>query len=306
LNTKLDQIDAMSQNVQLSSLSVSHDSDFLPVLDEMIEGLREEANANRRRVKLWTRFVIGICATVGLLFATLWITALVTGTLGSFDPGQLFGFFGLFGLIGPAALITLSSRRHKLLASQVAKCDDVRALGPLIGSLNIEGHQVQGAVSEAVTRMLGHLDSNSAEQLTGDQIGMLNYQLRRAATDPLVTGTGAGFIFTIGRRHSAWQDRMHRLLLAITKAAPLFGNSDTVKQLERLTRIQGTAPRRKELGSAAGSALAKLRSRLDGQATEALLLRPAGEASPDALLRPASGPGETSADLLLRSSSENA
>src|SRR5438034_1112010 len=159
---------------------------------------------------------------------------------------------------GPSARIssqpaTLSARRRcRRLAESVAGCDDIRALGPLIDSLNITGMRVRNAVCETVTQMLARLDPATAEKLTSDQVGMLNYQLRRAAMDPLWYSSGLDGMAVPGhpgnhstgrslpqwRRHSANQERIHPLLVAIINAAPQFGDRETLKQLERLARMQ--------------------------------------------------------------------
>src|SRR5437016_1427285 len=78
-----------------------------PELEGLIAELQTEADATRRRFRIWMRFTIGICAFIGLLFGIGLLAFIVYRPL-RFDPSVLLEFAGL---IGPAALIALSTRR---------------------------------------------------------------------------------------------------------------------------------------------------------------------------------------------------
>jgi len=93
---------------------------------------------------------------------------------------------------------------------------------------------------------------------------------------------------------------MYKLLLAIIEAAPLFGDRQTFKELERIRDTQATSPRRVELASEAILAAERLYERLDLEASISQLLRPAQAPEADALLRPAAESSETPDDQLLR------
>jgi hypothetical protein len=268
-------------------------------LRELIALLQHEADLNRKRFRLWLRFLVGVCAFVVTLCFVLLLVTKLTGR--HFEPGWAFG---LFGLIGPGAIIARSTRSHKYLAKEVARCNDLRALGPLIDSLNIHGLQVQGTVCEAVTRILSRMDRATVAQLTTDQVGMLNYQLRRAATDALVHGSDRFLGFSLSS-HRVWQNRMQALLIEIIKSAPLFGNRETLKLLKRLGTVPGRPGFRTEVRSAAVASSNLLRARLEAKETEEQLLRPAGAPGADALLRPAAGISEARDEQLLRPASQD-
>ena len=63
------------------------------------------------------------------------------------------------------------------------------------------------------------IDEATAAQLTNDQIGMLNYHMRRAATDALVFGRSE-FLGISFRRHREWQPRVETSSLHLIGSFP--------------------------------------------------------------------------------------
>lgn len=277
-------------------------------LQALIGELARESESNRRRFKVWQRAVLGMTAGV-LGISLLWVLAAARGWARPDNIGMLFL---LFTLVGPATgLYMLSTGRHRRLARAVAACDDLQALGPLIGSLNLPGNRLQRDVAEAVTRMLPRIDGAAAARLTVGEVDSLNFQLRRAALDPLSYSNGhdgfEGVVMIAGvrrTRYTAGQNRFYALLRAIIETSPLFGNCETLRNLERLARMKVRSPRRVDLASAARDAADLLRGRIERNSVAEHLLRPAMDVDSAALLRPAASATDTDESRLLRPSEE--
>lgn len=286
---------------------------------ELIHVLESEAAGQRARTQTATRFVLWALGITGAMmigfmgFATLLRLVFLW---------KLTGIFGLAGLLGLVSIYTLASRRHKETARVVAQCDDVRAIGALIDSMNIGDPTIAREICDALSRLLPRMTDETARLITPERVACLNRMLRDAAAlhhgQPSVrVGASPGFVGLMLQWQPSRRPVTSRAIAgvvsarlshariepvrAVIEASPLFGNSETLKYVERMGRYAGGSEDALILRDAALKALPALRERVERLKPGEMLLRPAEERfDAGLLLRPAGNAGNESDASLLR------
>lgn len=195
---------------------------------------------------------------------------------GNWDMGDWFIYFNMFGWVGGMAV---ASKAHKKAASELTAIEDIRAVGPLAESLDIEDKGVHAEVQAALIRLLPRLQSSDAALLDANSRACLNRALG-----------GLNETFT----------------LAILKAYEQTGDASALPFVDKLARGEAGTGKTKQTPSpriieAAQECREFLQIRVERQRASQTLLRGASatDAAPDTLLRPAQQT-TTDPDQLLR------
>jgi HEAT repeat protein len=220
-----------------------------------------EKEGRKRRLK--RRIALGMAIVFGVLFAVLIATGEVVR-------------IGLNNILPTIIVLLTASRLQKRAASELAKHDDIRAVGPLVEALEFRSRQVGPEAERALIRLLPRLRATDS--------GLLNEEQRRILCRALV------------RR------RNPHLAVAILRAFEQVGGEDVLAAVERVANGDGRMAGEQRVREAAQACLPAVRQRAENARAARTLLRPAAapDNPADILLRPAQGAGEADPDLLLR------
>ncbi len=168
------------------------------------------------------------------------------------------------------------TRLQKRAARALAATDDVRAVPPLIDTLDKQDGVTKKASQVALARLLPQLTAPDAEEISTEKMGKLKQALDGDNRD---------------------------LALAIVKAAEHIGDEEFVKPIEALAEGKGKAKKDTELQKTAQEVLPAVKELAERDHLAKTLLRPAMSETHDSseLLRPAAN-GPVELDLLVRPS----
>jgi hypothetical protein len=273
----------------LSTTQAASESVSQQMTPEEIDALLATINAEAARRKRYHTIQKGVFITLfGLAMLGLLIFlihGLVTGHWGKGEWLNFFSFTGVFG--GMAA----ASKPHKEAASKLAQTDDLRAVGPLVDSWDIEDKHVREVVEPALIRLLPQMKASDAGLLNAEQRDRLNRILKYKHI-----------------RRNRWT-RHAALVVAILRAYQQVGDSKALQAVQRLADGEGFGAREQGIREAAEACLPFLRLRAEQELAAGTLLRAAAasDTPSNVLLRPAQGVGSTPPQQLLRPSepSEN-
>jgi hypothetical protein len=221
-----------------------------------------EAENRKKGQRFWTGLVLA-CAALGV----------IGGILREWWHG--FNLGGAYYFVGVAAGVALAStRRQKAAARLLAECDDLRAVGPLVGALERQDAGTRAAARTALVRQLPRLRPADAHLLDETQRACL---------------------------HRALAGKDAELAHAILAALQQVGDARAIPAVEKLAAGKGAAAKDGKLRQEAIDCLPVLRERAEEERVRQTLLRPASEPEGgDTLLRPAAGAGDVDEGVLLR------
>ena len=261
--------------------------------DKLMATVQTEARKFRKHQAM-TRSV-AVC--FGILMGLMVLVFIAHGLMrGKWDWDMLTSMTGMTGVIGMAAA---SSKTLKSAASELSTIEDLRAIGPLVESLEIEEKSVRLQVEKALIRLLPRLQASDAGLLNAEQRAYLN---------------------------KALYGKNNELIIAILRAYEQVGDETALPVVEALARKtsdnayseQTAGPREASLNAllgpkastsyttniaeAAQACLPALRLRVEQQRASQTLLRgsSAMEVAPDTLLRAAQATADAQPEQLLR------
>jgi hypothetical protein len=168
---------------------------------------------------------------------------------------------------------------HRLLASRLARIDDVRCIGRLVELLSWPGEAVSGIAAAALTRLLPRVRATDGALLTEAQRTILYERLTLANA----------------RRNP-------QLLISILRALEQIGDAPAVAHVTHLANARVTTADERRVWQAATSCLPFLRERAKLTQVSHSLLRASAATPPGAetLVRPAAAADASDAAQLLR------
>ncbi len=232
---------------------------------EYVESLLNTVQTEARKLRQSRRSARIGWAAFGVVITLIAVGYCVrVARTGNWDVGDWWMNFYMFsGFWGVAA----ATKTHKKAASELTAIDDLRAVGPLAESLDIEEHDINAQVQTALIRLLPRLQSSDAALLDANSRACLNRALG-----------GLNETFT----------------LAILKAYEQIGDESALPFVDRLARGEAAAGKAMlepspRIIEAALECREFLRLRVERQRASQTLLRGASrlEAAPDTLLRAA-------------------
>ena len=236
-------------------------------VEALLQTVQMEALKYRTSRKTNRNVAIGF----GLVVAVLVVAFVMRGMrTGNWDAGDWFIYFNMFTWFGGAVA---ASQSHKKAASELAEIDDIRAVGPLAESLDIDDRSVRALVQSGLIRLLPRLQASDASLLNATQRACLNRALN-----------GSNEV----------------LVLSVLKAYEQVGEETALPFVEKLATETAHTTRSSHITKAAQECREFLRARVERQRASQTLLRGASaiDVAPDTLLRPAQETGSDPEQLL--------
>ncbi len=255
--------------------------------------VQTEARKFRARRTMIRRLALALITSM-MVFVGIFIAK---GILrGKWDWDMLMSLMSLTGVLGTAVG---SSSTYKTAASELSAIEDLRAVGPLAESLDIEATAVRAQVEEALIRLLPRLQASDA--------GLLNRE-QRVCLNKALNGRNEDLIIAILRAYEQVGDETALPCVeSLANETPdtLSSAQDSRMSESIITGLLGAklkAAPSAHITAAAQSCLSYLRVRVEQQRASQTLLRgaSANAVAPNTLLRPAQASEATHPEQLLR------
>lgn len=241
-------------------------------IEEALATLEYESKRRKRRRRRMILAVSAYFAIMAIITFYIWIQT------GKFNAHLFNGIASMSGMIGGFMAV---SRAQKRATKEIAKYEDVRAVGPLAEALEFQDKEIRREAEQALCLLLPQMRASDAPLLNGDQRKPLYRALKGKNVD---------------------------LVRAILTAFEQVGDSQAIPSVQRLAHGEGILATNEEIQKAAKSCQGFLEDRAQQEQARQTLLRASNPTigASDALLRPATETEQIDPDQLLRASVEEA
>lgn len=252
-----------------------------------------------RKSQAMTRSV-AIC--FGILMGLMLLLFVTHGLMrGKWDWDMLTSMTGMTGVIGIAAA---SSKTLKTAASELSTIEDLRAVGPLAESLQIEEKTVRTQVESALIRLLPRLQASDAYLLNTEQRACLNRVLQ-GKNDELIIAILRAYEQAGDETALPYVETLARKAPDNSMPARIAETAETLSDTRMEPKTSSLLPA--NVAEAAQACLPSLRIRVEQQRASQTLLRgaSANSVAPGILLRAAQASAEIHPEQLLRPARNN-